>query len=141
MFNFFRKLFGRDDQIDFYARIYASLIISAGIPRSTVTMRTFRFCTTMFKDKDDRNFFLSRAMHYMSLSDKNEINLNQLIASINRLDRANPEWIAGLGDGAIAVCKIENGGLQDRVVEFLQLLKTPIAYDETKENKTLKSFI
>ncbi|MDR3347345.1 MAG: hypothetical protein LBN32_01890 [Helicobacteraceae bacterium] len=124
--NLIHKIRGDNAQVDFYAKVYTALIISTNIPRATLGERTLKFCSLMFKEKDQRNFFTSCATRYIEIGDRSDININQLISKIDREYKANPEWITKLSDEAIDVCKSENDGLQDRVIEYIATLKSTV---------------
>lgn len=123
VFQFLKKFFGSDEQIDFFAKVYAALIVSGGIPRDEIDVRTLKFCTALFMEKEDRGFFLERAVYYVELNDKNELHINQLIKRIDVLNRQNPEWIKKLTDEAIEICRYEDpDALQLRVIDYLRSL-------------------
>ncbi|MDR0747136.1 MAG: hypothetical protein LBE89_04505 [Helicobacteraceae bacterium] len=121
MLGFLKKIFGSDEQIDFFAKIYAALIVSGDMPRGEIDVRALKFCAALFMEKDDCGFFLERTVYYVELNDKNELHINQLIRRIDVLSRQNPEWIKKLTDEAIEICYCENpDSLQIRVIEYLQ---------------------
>lgn len=122
---FWRKLFGGDARIDFYAKIFASLIIATDRLSYEELDLIKKVAGLLFTQKDDETFFIARVFYHLELCVKNELHINQIIRRIDYLNRQHPTWIKGITKEAVAACRMENDGLQDRVVEFVESMQNP----------------
>lgn len=122
---FFRKLFGSDARIDFYAKIFAALIISTDRLSYEELELVKKVAGLLFTQKSDETYFVSQVMYHLELCVKNELHINQIIRRIDYLNRLHPRWIESVSSEAVALCRTEGDGLQERVIEYIHSLRTP----------------
>lgn len=124
---FWRKLFGYDARIDFYAKIFAGLIIATDRLSYEELDLVKKVAGLLFTQESDETYFVSRVFYHLELCVKNELHINQIIRRIDYLHRQHPRWIEGVPEEAIELCRSEGEGLQERVAEYLFSLKKPRA--------------
>lgn len=122
---FFRKLFGSDARIDFYAKIFASLIIAADRLSYEELDLVKKIAGLLFTQKSDETYFVAQVFYHLELCVKNELHINQIIRRVEYLNRMHPSWIKSVPAEAVALCRMENDGLQDRVIEYVESLRAP----------------
>ncbi|MDR0665451.1 MAG: hypothetical protein LBF86_08040 [Helicobacteraceae bacterium] len=122
--DFFRNLFRLDEQVDFYAMIFAALIVSVERELEDTHTRIKSAAETLFSGLKDRELFAERTFSYIAKCAKNEMTLNRLVRKIARFSKLYPSWIAGMKEEAITFAKADNDGIQDRALDFIESLKT-----------------
>ncbi|MDR2151934.1 MAG: hypothetical protein LBO72_03850 [Helicobacteraceae bacterium] len=121
--DFFSNLFGSREQIEFYAMIFAALIVSIEREPSDTPDRIKAAAETLFDARKDRELFAALTRRYITDCAQNETSLNRLVRKIARVSKLYPSRITHMKDEAIEIAKADNDGVQDRVLEFIAILK------------------
>ncbi|MDR1451036.1 MAG: hypothetical protein LBI57_01690 [Helicobacteraceae bacterium] len=127
---FFRNLFRSDERVDFYAKVFAALIVSVDRKLDDAADRIKSASETFFSGTKQQALFAELTRRYIADCAKNETALNQLARKIARLGKLYPSWLAGVKEEGIAFAKADNDGLQDRTFEFIASLKAEAAKTE-----------
>jgi hypothetical protein len=130
--NIFAALFGNDDRIDFYAKIFAALVAS-GEQIGDTNAKIKAAGEIQFTDNDDRKFFAERVLFYLAAYAANYAVINKIIRRIAHFHKLYPSWILEARREFLEVARCANDGLQDRVYEFVSRMQSDHLPPPTEE--------
>ena len=119
-----RKFFVSDEEVEFYARIAAALIVSVELQQVDQEGSLERFAEKVFPDEEDeQELFFTRVREYRAGVEREEWDLNLLIKKITILARRHGEWMEKLPAEAVDEFVTPGEPLQQRIYELLNRLR------------------